>query len=258
MPWLKLFRFLEGEQGLTPSQMGITEMELVKEMLARYKLLTIISKIMIQFATMVFFILGSVEIFLIMRNSKEIIICYCWAFYYLLAFNIVCKMLSITGILFYISSYYLTKRAQLFNQKIDRIGKGPLLVRKFTLKLEINLIVREHTQMCRSIRECDDFFGQFYALGMSIALPLNLAALNFFLFTYSNQFSQFYLSFIIVSSWVGIFLISFYIAMVHVEVRKSYKKMCKLEWKFDNLPIGTKVKVINYTLLKSFLAFCNF
>jgi hypothetical protein len=32
-------------------------------------------------------------------------------------------------------------------------------------------------------------------------------------------------------------------AVVHHQVTKTYKKLCKLQWKFNNISIGFKIKV---------------
>src|SRR5579859_5089341 len=69
MPWMKLFHFLEGTHGITPREMGIMDVELVKEMLARYKCLTHL--INIAFATMVPLII-SFAIFEIYKATRDI------------------------------------------------------------------------------------------------------------------------------------------------------------------------------------------
>jgi len=243
MPWMQIFYFLEGKNGLTPHRMGITEVELVKEMIARYKALIIVAIFVIP---LVLIIMGIVAPFLVWakcRDLREFLLYSLWSLYHLASVYLIFSPIWATIIYFYISSYYVSLRAQLFNEKVDRILKGPFLVRKFTTKLEIKSTINDHAQICNNIIDCNAFFGKFYAMGLIVSLPGSLIALNLVLFTEMDEFSIFLYTFVMTFGWIIIFLGSYVMALVQHEMKKTHKKLCKLQWKFNNTPNEFKMKV---------------
>jgi hypothetical protein len=177
-------------------------------------------------------------------NTQEIVLMLLWAYiYYIPLVYLGLKSVTTVGIIFYTVTYYITIRAELFNDKLDRIIKGPHALRKFLNKFEIGSVIREHAAICSYIWQANSFFGELYTLGMIISLPTNLIGMNLIIFTPMNHLTILLYSFCILIGWTIIFLISFVLAIVQYEVKKTYKKMCKLQWKFDNTPIEYKIKV---------------
>ena len=78
LPWLELFHFLEGKHSITPRQMGITEIDLVKEILARYKALCKFSQIVILIIMIPCELLFILEASSEVRNYQEVSACFLW------------------------------------------------------------------------------------------------------------------------------------------------------------------------------------
>ncbi len=243
MPWLEIFRFLEGKTCYTPRQMGITEVELVKEIIARYKLLIYGSVIEIPIVMTILGISAPFVFWFKCRDLREFLLMLSWLPYYGLMFYIVFASTCVTLIYFYISSYYITLKARLYNEKVDRILFGPYSVRKFTTKLEIRSMIKDHANICVNIFQSNAFWGNLYSIGLIVCLPLNLIAINLLIFTPMNFFTIFFYLFACIFAWIFIFWVDFVMAVVHHQVTKTYKKLCKLQWKFNNISIGFKIKV---------------
>jgi hypothetical protein len=223
--------------------MGITEVELVKEMIARYKLLIGGLVIGIPIVMVIIGITAPIVLWLKCRDLREFVIFMSWAPYYGILAYITFASTNTALMYFYICIYYLTIRARLFNEKVDRILKGPFLVRKFATKLEMKSIVRDHARICMSVYDCNAFFGNLYSIGLIVCLPLNLIGLNLVLFTSMNLFTISLYLLVSCFAWILIFFGSFSLANVQHEIKKIYKKLCKLEWKFNNTPLEFKIKV---------------
>jgi hypothetical protein len=82
-----------------------------------------------------------------------------------------------------------------------------------------------------------------YSVGLIVSLPLDLIALNLVLFTPMNLLTSSLYLFLNIIVWLIIFFGSFLLAIVHHEIKKTYKKLCKLQWKFNNTPLDLKIKV---------------
>jgi hypothetical protein len=248
MPWMDLFHFLEGKHGLTPRQMGIRDLELVKELIVRYKSLVYLVEMSFPPGILLFGVLLSYMIIKVADNTQEIVLLLLWAYiHFIPTVYLMLQSVAIVAIVFYTVIYYITIRGELFNHKLDRIIKGshsgPLALREFIEKLEIRSIIRGHAAICSYIWQANAFFGEFYTLGIIISLPINLIGMNLIIFTPMNHLTLLLYSFFILLAWTGIFLFGFVLAKVHYKVNKTYKKMCKLQWKFNNTPTVYKIKV---------------
>jgi len=82
-----------------------------------------------------------------------------------------------------------------------------------------------------------------YTIAVSISLPMSLIAMNLMIFTQMDYSLLLLYSFFLVASWVAIFWLGFVMAIVHYEVKKTYKKIFRLQWKFNNTRIVYKIKV---------------
>ena len=118
-----------------------------------------------------------------------------------------------------------------------------LFIRRFVLQVEMKMLIKEHNLICRNILNYNNFFSRFYTCMILIGLPVNVTMLNLLLFTELNKVEIFIYVLFLVNSWIFIFWLGFIMAIVHSEVRKTYKKLCKLQWKFNNIKPTTKIKV---------------
>jgi len=244
MPWLKLFRFLEGKYALTPIQMGITDVQFVIEIIARHKTLVYLVKSSFPKYECVIVLFVIREIYFQSPNIQEILYIILWFLYYSITFDLIARAFLVTLILFYITVYYINIRAHLFNKKLDRILDDSLFVKRFLIKSEIKSMIKEHAKICNNIEECNQFFSKFYSIGLVVCLPCSLIAMNMLLFVKNmNQLAILLFSVSILFGWAIIFIYGFILAMSYQQVRKNYKKLCKIEWKFRNINIGDKIKV---------------
>lgn len=90
---------------------------------------------------------------------------------------------------------------------------------------------------------------------MVIGLPTNLITLNLVLFTRMNHLTISYYTFSMLFGWSVLFLLGVVLAMLHSEVKKSYRKLVHLQWMFDNTPMGYKIKVNKMYLINFLLSF---
>jgi hypothetical protein len=245
IPCLELFHFLDGtNRELTPRRMGITDMDMVKEMIARYKILMKFSHLFLTKPVFALCVMIFIEFYIKTRNMWELVYISFWlSFCYLPLYYLILKIILSVVVVFYISTFYINLRARQFNIRIDRILNSTSILRKFGINFEARFINREYVTICRIIKKYDEFFNKMYSLGILVSIPLSLISMNLILFKTMNYFTfGFYLTVMIIC-WTIVFWLSYLLAINHSEVRKSYKKLCKLQWRFNNISNGIKIKV---------------
>jgi hypothetical protein len=243
LPWLKLFQFLDGNHAITPRQMGLTDVEIVKAILKRYFILLNLSLLSVISGTLLGGLIVSIEGYILFRNIEEALCFILWIVYYdYTTFLISTPLLASINVL-YLCCFYLQARLKSLNDRLDRILEGPLMLRKFVIKYETRCIIHEHNSICASIAEHNSFFTQIYSIALFISMPLTLIALNLILFTKTNAFTKMMYSLFIIGGWTFIFWIGLFLALVHEQARRTYKKICKLQWRFENFPLTTRMKI---------------
>jgi hypothetical protein len=239
--WMEVFHFLEGKY--SPLEMGITDIEMVKELIARTKIIIMAKDNAISGALIGASVLTLYEVSVQTRDRQELLYCILWYPYYLAIFYLICITFGMAFLCFYIVCFYFSYKTSLYNKRLIRVLNDTLFIRKFVRQVEMKLLIREHNLICRNILTYNNFFSRLYTCMIFIGLPMNVIMLNLLLFTELSQLEIYIYVFSFVITGTYIFWLGYIMAVVHGEVKKTYKKLCKLQWKFNNIKPTTKIKV---------------
>jgi hypothetical protein len=238
--WIKLFHFLEGNKNLTLREIGIPDIEVTKEFIARYKFLTTLNHLCLSRGVFVIHALLCLEL-LKTRSYFSIFIFTLWGFQHTPALYFMTKAVTLTSIHLYIVCLYLKVRIAILNEKIWR------LLYEFSSKAinlnGIKILIFDHNSICVDIIHAISFLVQFYTLSLVTCIPMSLFATNIILLSSMNAFTLIFFIFLLILAWSLIFLAGLVLAIVHDEANKSYKILCKLQWKLNSKHINSKIKV---------------
>lgn len=141
---------------------------------------------------------------------------------------------------------YLFKRVEQLNSTLD--GKFKTW---FRLQ-EIKSALKEHVDISTSVAMYNSFFKIIYLVGIAVGLPITLIWLHLLLFTDIGWKFRTFIAFSFFFVFIAIFHLQFNAAKISAHYRKSYKKLCKLQWDVNAVgetKISLKFKVSKLTKL---------
>jgi len=146
--------------------------------------------------------------------------------------------------LFYLILYYFELRCDKINGRITVLNlfhsKGVLILTK--------ILIIDHNNICDEISVYNRFWKKHYFWFLYSVIPINLCVLHQVLFEEMMIYSLLMWFFIVVSSWIFIFFISFCASVVSNRIHSTAKKLYKLQLNLNQnnfLCARTKIKLMS-------------
>jgi len=242
--WMRVFYCLNGE--LTPQQIGIYDPKIMLNIFSWVKLILILSKISFYaFIIIPLFIF----VYILITESESIIHLIMWLIwlipniFYMYIFY---GTISISFLCFFITCYYCRIRCIHLNANIDLIiSIAHKIKQKFFNKYEMKSIIREHNAICNDIVEYNNFWKGYYHTNLFVLIPANLMLTHQLIFSQLNLLTFLIYFMTIIGTWIYILVANYLTASASHILRKSYKKISKMQWIINYNITVTKIKVFN-------------
>lgn len=220
LKWLELFDIFESNTKLPNTIISPDVLKKIKLRLKWYKKLMSLNVKAIPISFMILFI----ELIVIAPNMFLKIINVFWFVYHTALAYYLAALPCLVIMPLEIISFFIMQRVLELNQLLDKKFKT-----WFKLQ-EVKSALKSHIDISTSIAVYNIFFKKIYLMQIIVGIPLTLIWVHLLLFSEINVKFKAFIATSLVCIFIGIFHLQFNAAKISAFYRKSYVKLCKLQW----------------------------
>ena len=133
----------------------------------------------------------------------------------------------------YLIFYFLNLRIESLNQRLDQLIEKYRELNARNITRMATKLIEEHNSICKQIGDFNRFWSKYLFYMLLSLMPLSLFMLNQVIFKEMQVLYKMMNVLAVIIAWLFIFVISYFASMVSESLKKTAKKLFKLEMIVD-------------------------